>query len=50
MEECLGKFRKCVNYAYRPFSDDQIDGIVDMLSNLEHVDDVRQLVHLLVPK
>ena len=49
MEECLGKFRKCAKYAFKPFTDSQLDRITDMLSNLEDVDDVRQLVRLLVP-
>jgi 2-methylcitrate dehydratase PrpD len=48
-EECLDKLRKCVKYSYRPFPDSQIDRITDMLSNLEHLDDLRQLVRLLVP-
>jgi 2-methylcitrate dehydratase PrpD len=49
MEDCLEKVKKCVKFAYQPFPDDQIDRIVSMLSNLEHLEDVQQLIQLLVP-
>jgi 2-methylcitrate dehydratase PrpD len=50
MENCLEKFRKCIKYAYRPFSDNQIDRIMTMLSRLESLKEIRQLMRLLVPK
>jgi 2-methylcitrate dehydratase PrpD len=49
MEDCLEKVKKCVKFAYRPFPDGQIDRILGMLSNLEHLEDVQQLIQLLVP-
>ena len=48
-EECLDKLRKCVKYSYRPFPDSRIERITDMLSNLERLEDIRQLVRLLTP-
>jgi 2-methylcitrate dehydratase PrpD len=48
-EECLDKLRKCAKYSYTSFPDSQIDRMRDMLSNLDHLEDVRQLVRLLVP-
>jgi 2-methylcitrate dehydratase PrpD len=49
MEDCLEKVEKCVKFAYRPFPDDQIDRIVSLLSDLEHLEDVQQLIQHLVP-
>jgi len=49
MDGCIEKFKKCVKYAYRPFTDNQIDRMISMLSNLDHLDEVQQLVRLLVP-
>lgn len=49
LEDCLEKFRKCARYACRPFPDSQLDEIVEMLSNLEDLQDTRELVRSLVP-
>ncbi len=49
MEDCLEKFRKCIKYAYRPFSDSQIDRMMNILSRMESLKEIRQLVQLLVP-
>jgi 2-methylcitrate dehydratase PrpD len=49
LEDCIEKVEKCVKFAYRPFPDDQIDRIVSLLSDLEHLEDVQQLIQLLVP-
>jgi len=49
MEDCLKKFKKSVKYAYRVFPNNQIDRIMNMLSNLEQLEDIPQLVRSLVP-
>ena len=48
MDGVKEKFRKCVKYSIHPFSDDQIDKMVDILSDIEQIDDVSKLAHVLV--
>ncbi|MFC2018659.1 MmgE/PrpD family protein [Chloroflexota bacterium] len=46
-EEVIEKFRSCVPFAARPLPERNVDAAVDMLQNLEQVDDVVKIVHLL---
>ena len=48
MDGVKEKFRKCVKYSIHPFSADQIDKMVDILSDIEQIEDVSKLAHLLV--
>ena len=48
MDGVKEKFRKCVKYSIHPFSDDQTDKIIDILSDIEQIDDVSKLAHVLV--
>jgi 2-methylcitrate dehydratase PrpD len=43
----IGKFRDCASYAARPASADGIDRAVAMLRDLEHIDDVAEVVALI---
>ncbi|MFC1532681.1 MmgE/PrpD family protein [Thermodesulfobacteriota bacterium] len=49
MDECLEKFEKCVKYAHRPFSNEQVGRITRILSELENLEEASHLVRLLVP-
>ena len=50
LEDCMEKFRKCAKYAFRPFSEKQIDRITSILIELENLERIEQLVRLLVPE
>ena len=49
MNGVVVKFKKCVKHSIQPFEDDQIDEMVDSLCNIEQLEDVSKLAHLLVP-
>lgn len=49
MEECVKKFRKCVKHSALPYSSRQIEKMIDTVSCLEAVGEVRELGALLVP-
>ncbi len=49
MDECVKKFRRCVNYSAVPFEAAQIEQIVELVNNIEQLQDVSQLSKLLVP-
>ena len=48
MDACLRKFEKSVKYAYRPFSKDQINKLIRMLSEIEFLEEIAVLAQLLV--
>jgi 2-methylcitrate dehydratase PrpD len=48
-DECVAKFRKCANVAYKPFTNSQIDELIGKLSVLEDLEDCSQLAQLMVP-
>jgi 2-methylcitrate dehydratase PrpD len=50
MDDCINKFRKCVNYSAQPFPKGQIEKIVELVSDLEELEDVTILAKLLVPQ
>ena len=45
----LDKFKKCLPFSSRPFSESSALQIVNIVSNLEEVGDMTKLVKLLVP-
>jgi 2-methylcitrate dehydratase PrpD len=47
-QDCMEKFRKCVSYSSQKISTKKISTILDVLSNLEKIDSIRQLAKLLV--
>ncbi len=46
MEEHIEKFRDCVSYSAKPISQSNVDKAIEMLTHLEEVDDVSQIVKL----
>ncbi len=48
-EACVEKFRKCVRFSVEPLDEAAVDGLVDMVENLESLKDVSLLVKRLVP-
>jgi 2-methylcitrate dehydratase PrpD len=50
MDDCINKFKKCVNYSAQPFPKGQIEKIVELVSDLEELEDVTILAKLLVPQ
>ena len=43
-EEVIEKFRECASLSLRPLSNRNVDRVIQMVSNLEEVDDVSQIV------
>ncbi len=41
------KFRDCVSYAVKPFAKEKVEGIIELVHNLEAVEDVGDLIRLL---
>lgn len=41
------KFRDCISYAVRPFSESQINKIIDRMKDLENMGDVREMIGML---
>jgi 2-methylcitrate dehydratase PrpD len=48
MQECMQKFRKCVEYSRWGISDDKVSEILSVLEHLEDLKDIRTLTNLLV--
>jgi len=46
-EEHIEKFRDCVSYSAKPLSNDRVEEVIKMLTNLEEVDDVSQIIQAL---
>ena len=49
MEDCVEKFKKCIEHSARPFTGPQADRIVELVMDLEKLDNLDELCHLLVP-
>lgn len=49
MEDCVFKFRKCVQYALKPFSERRLNNMIEMVQDLEKLEDVTKLFELMVP-
>ena len=49
MEDCIQKLKICVANSAKPFPPDQVDRIVEVVSNLEQLENVNQLYDLLTP-
>ena len=47
INDCMEKFRKCVSYSGQKISNEKISDILNILSNLEDVKDLKQLTGLL---
>lgn len=47
--ECAGKFRKCMKYSDRAFSEAHISRIIEFINELEKKNDMAELAKLLVP-
>ena len=41
------KFRDCISYALKPFSDQEIDTLVDRIINIDQMDNIQALIKLL---
>lgn len=48
MGECIEKFQKCLYYSAKPLKQDKVTELVRLVSDLEELDDVKKVVHLLV--
>jgi 2-methylcitrate dehydratase PrpD len=49
MGDVIEKFRRCLPFSAYPLPEENTEEIIKMVSNLEDVDDVTQIVELLVP-
>ncbi len=47
-EDCVEKFRGCVEFSAKPMSNEQADKIIAMVNNLENEPDIGNLIKLLV--
>jgi len=47
MDECIGKFQKCLAYGPIPISGDKIAGILNMLERFEDIEDISHFTALL---
>ncbi len=43
-EEAIAKFKECVKFSTKQLSDQDVDKIIDMCMDLEHVEDIRDLI------
>ncbi|MFC1820203.1 hypothetical protein ACFLZG_03840, partial [Thermodesulfobacteriota bacterium] len=46
-EDLMAKFRDCVSYSAKPLSGDHVEGIIEMVGELEEVEDVSQIIRML---
>jgi 2-methylcitrate dehydratase PrpD len=46
-EQCAGKFRDCASYAAKKLPEKNIETVIEMISQLEKLDDVRKMIALL---
>jgi 2-methylcitrate dehydratase PrpD len=42
-------FRDCIAYANKPLGQERVEEILELVANLEHLSDVRRLIHPLLP-
>jgi len=47
MDDLIAKFRDCCNYSAKPLSADVVDKVIHLVTHLEEVEDVAQIVQLL---
>jgi len=47
LEECIQKFRKCLNFSVKPLPKDNTEEVIDMAKGLEDVSDIARIAHLL---
>jgi 2-methylcitrate dehydratase PrpD len=47
IEECMEKFRKCVDFGPKKIRQETISKILDLLGNLENVKDINELTELI---
>ena len=47
LDECAEKARRCGHFAVNEFSEDKVNQLVEMLTKLENLDDVRSLTEIL---
>lgn len=47
-EECVSKFQGCIEFSSRPLPKENADKVIEMVSRLENVGDIRELIRLLV--
>jgi len=47
-EECVSKFQGCIEFSSRPLPKENADKVIEMVSALENVGDIRDLIRLLV--
>ena len=47
IDDCMEKFRKCASYSSRNISPDKVSSILNTLSSLENIKDIKQLTRLL---
>ncbi len=45
-EELIEKFRECAAYSLKPLTKDNVEKVIQMVSNLEKMDDVCQIIRL----
>jgi 2-methylcitrate dehydratase PrpD len=45
-EDLIRKFRDCASYSAKPIPEENIDRVVEMITHLENVQDVREIVGL----
>ena len=49
-EELIEKFKKCTAHSIKPFSDGDVDKMIELLCNLDEVGDVAEIAEMLAPK
>jgi len=47
MDECIGKFKKCVRYGSGPMKEDRMETILHLLGDLENIPDISRLMNIL---
>jgi len=50
LENVIQKFRKCTDHSARPFREGQIEGLLDLLLNLERLESVARITEMLSPR
>jgi 2-methylcitrate dehydratase PrpD len=49
VKDVVQKFLKCIPYSARPFQKDHIEGLLDLLYNLENLGNTRHITEMLFP-
>jgi len=45
MEDCIEKFKKCLPYSERPFSEENVNRLIQTIAELEKLDDVSPIIN-----